>query len=45
LHATLEEVKTHEKEARNLLVRVEKPSGKKSKDSKESKDSKDSKVS
>jgi DNA-binding transcriptional MerR regulator len=29
LHATLEEVKTHEKEARNLLSRVEKPSSKK----------------
>jgi DNA-binding transcriptional MerR regulator len=29
LHATLEEVKTHEKEARNLLSRVEKPAGKK----------------
>jgi DNA-binding transcriptional MerR regulator len=29
LHATLEEVKTHEKEARNLLMRVEKPAGKK----------------
>ena len=29
LHATLEEVKTHEKEARNLLLRVEKPSAKK----------------
>ena len=28
LHATLEEVKTHEKEARNLLSRVEKPSSK-----------------
>ena len=28
-HATLEEVKTHEKEARNLLSRVEKPSSKK----------------
>jgi len=45
LHATLEEVKTHEKEARNLLMRVEKPSVKKSKDSKDSKESKDSKVS
>ena len=29
LHATLEEVKTHEKEARNLLSRVEKPTSKK----------------
>ena len=29
LHATLEEVKTHEKEARNLLSRVEKPSSNK----------------
>jgi DNA-binding transcriptional MerR regulator len=29
LHATLEEVKTHEKEARNLLSRVEKPRSKK----------------
>jgi DNA-binding transcriptional MerR regulator len=29
LDATLEEVKTHEKEARNLLSRVEKPSSKK----------------
>ena len=29
LHATLEEVKTHEKEARNVLSRVEKPSSKK----------------
>ena len=29
LHATLEEVKTHEKEARNLLSRVEKPVSKK----------------
>ena len=29
LHATLEEVKTHEKDARNLLSRVEKPSSKK----------------
>ncbi len=29
LHATLEEVKTHEKEARNLLLRIEKPSSKK----------------
>lgn len=29
LHATLEEVKTHEKEARNLLSRIEKPSSKK----------------
>jgi DNA-binding transcriptional MerR regulator len=29
LYATLEEVKTHEKEARNLLSRVEKPSSKK----------------
>ena len=29
LHATVEEVKTHEKEARNLLSRVEKPSSKK----------------
>ena len=29
LHATLEEVKTHEKEARSLLSRVEKPAGKK----------------
>ena len=29
LHSTLEEVKTHEKEARNLLSRVEKPSSKK----------------
>ena len=28
LHATLEEVKTHEKEARNLLLRIEKPSKK-----------------
>ncbi len=29
LHATLEEVKTHEKDARNLLSRIEKPSSKK----------------
>ena len=29
LHATLEEVKSHEKEARNLLVRSEKGAGKK----------------
>ena len=29
LEATLDEVKTHEKEARNLLSRVEKPSSKK----------------
>jgi DNA-binding transcriptional MerR regulator len=29
LHATLEEVKTHEKDARNLLVRSEKSVGKK----------------
>jgi DNA-binding transcriptional MerR regulator len=29
LHATLEEVKTHEKEARNLLSRIEKPANKK----------------
>jgi DNA-binding transcriptional MerR regulator len=29
LHATLEEVKTHEKEARNLLLRIEKPASKK----------------
>jgi DNA-binding transcriptional MerR regulator len=29
LHATLEEVKTHEKETRNLLSRVEKPASKK----------------
>jgi DNA-binding transcriptional MerR regulator len=29
LHATLEEVKTHEKETRNLLLRVEKPASKK----------------
>jgi hypothetical protein len=29
LHATLEEVKTHEKEARNLLLRSEKLASKK----------------
>ena len=29
LHATLEEVKTHEKEARNLLTRIDKPASKK----------------
>jgi len=29
LHATLEEVKSHEKEARNLLARLEKGAGKK----------------
>ena len=29
LHATLEEVKTHEKEARNLLTRIDNPASKK----------------